>query len=57
MVLMSKNLKNKKEPIVWGGQVKTESFVLIAIASFAIGFVTSLLAWFFTVDYIFVVLK
>lgn len=54
---MSKNLKNKKEPIVWGGQVKTESFVLIAIASFAIGFVTSLLAWFFTVDYIFVVLK
>lgn len=57
MVMAPKHSKSKKIKKHLGGDVTSEAFILIFIASFSIGFVVSLIAWLFTVDYIFVVLK
>ena len=52
-----KNLKPKKTKSIGGADVPIESFTLIFVSSFAIGFIVALITWLFTVDYIFVVLK
>lgn len=57
MAALPKNSKPGKSKKHLGGDVTGEAFILIFIASFSIGFVVSLIAWLFTVDYIFVVLK
>ena len=41
----------------WQSDVPFESFMVIFIASFALGFITSLLVWLFTIDYVFLVIK
>jgi len=55
--LMPKSLRAKRTKSSFGPDVPMESFILIFVSSFAIGFIVSLISWLFTVDYIFVVLK
>lgn len=55
-LMPTKSLKAKKNSAMQA-RIPFESFLLIFIASFAIGFVVSLISWLLTVDYIFVVLK
>lgn len=55
--LMPRNSKARKTKSSFGPDVPLESFILIFVASFAIGFIVSLITWLFTVDYIFVILK
>ncbi len=55
--LIPKSLKVKRTKSSFGPEVPLESFILIFISSFAIGFVVSLITWLFTVDYIFIVLR